>query len=105
MQSVEHARRGELLCGASLMERTPMMAEATTEFTATLEAIAASRGLTLEEACERTVTRPASNRKLTIELLDEGGFYRFGDALDHVLHFTEEERGRLIRAYSRSFLS
>jgi hypothetical protein len=87
------------------MEGIAMMAEATTEFRATLEEIALSGGLTLEEACERTLPRSPGNRKVTIEKIDAGGFYGFGDALDRVLHFTEAERGRLIRAYSRSFLS
>jgi hypothetical protein len=85
------------------MEGTVMMAEATTEFMATLEEISRERGLTLEETCERSVSTGEA-RRLTPQILEAGGFYGLGNVLDGVLDFTEE-RGRLGRGWAQSFLS
>jgi hypothetical protein len=83
-----------------------MMAEATTEFRATLEELAASRGLSLEEACERTRPIPPEgiNRKVTLGRLESGGFSGCGALLDHVLYFTDEERERVAASWARSVL-
>jgi hypothetical protein len=82
-----------------------MMAEANTEFVATLEEVAASRGLTLAEVCEATRPDPSSNRRVTPRRLERGGFGGCGVLLDRVLNFTEEERGRVARGWAHTFLA
>lgn len=83
------------------------MSEEKTPLVATIEDLAASRGIgTLEELVERANAAPAEfddEEPLTVEEIVVWPPTGFGNRLDAVLEFTEEERMRVVGAFTTTF--
>jgi hypothetical protein len=84
-----------------------MAMEEKTPFVATVEELAASRGIgSLDELVDLVNEAPAEfpdEESLSVEELAGWPRHGYGNLLDAVLHFHEEERMKLVRSFAATF--